>query len=231
MTHEQKGTAMEAVLQPIFERGFDGIGEVLSSALNFAMLVERENALGAQPYERTPERAGHANGFKPRTLKTRVGELSLRVPQVRGAETPFRTSVLERGQRHERALALSLAEMYVQGIATRRVTEVLETMCGCPVSSEQVSRASALLDEELEKRRNRPLGCVKALILDAFYEKVRRDGAVDCLSCGRPTARPPSPNVTAFPSLTLRRRLDVARCGVTHHAARIELPQSHQSHT
>lgn len=181
MTHEQKGTAMEAVLQPIFERGFDGIGEVLSSALNFAMLVERENALGAQPYERTPERAGHANGFKPRTLKTRVGELSLRVPQVRGAETPFRTSVLERGQRHERALVLSLAEMYVQGVATRRVTEVLETMCGCSVSSEQVSRASALLDEDLEKWRNRPLGCVRALVLDAFYEKVRLDGAV--VSC------------------------------------------------
>ena len=181
MTHEQKGTAMEAVLQPIFERGFDGIGEVLSSALNFAMLVERENALGAQPYERTPERAGHANGFKPRTLKTRVGELSLRVPQVRGADTPFRTSVLERGQRHERALVLSLAEMYVQGVATRRVTEVLETMCGCSVSSEQVSRASALLDEDLEKWRNRPLGCVRALVLDAFYEKVRLDGAV--VSC------------------------------------------------
>jgi len=181
MTHEQKGTAMEAVLQPVFERGFDGIGEVLSSALNFAMLVERENALGAQPYERTPERAGHANGFKPRTLKTRVGELSLRVPQVRGAETPFRTSVLERGQRHERALVLSLAEMYVQGVATRRVTEVLETMCGCSVSSEQVSRAAALLDEDLEKWRNRPLGCVRALVLDAFYEKVRLDGAV--VSC------------------------------------------------
>lgn len=181
MTHEQKGTAMEAVLQPIFERGFDGIGEVLSSALNFAMLVERENALGAQPYERTPERAGHANGFKPRTLKTRVGELSLRVPQVRGADTPFRTSVLERGQRHERALVLSLAEMYVQGVATRRVTEVLETMCGCSVSSEQVSRAAALLDEDLEKWRNRPLGCVRALVLDAFYEKVRLDGAV--VSC------------------------------------------------
>jgi putative transposase len=181
MTHEEKGTAMEAVLQPVFERGFDGIGEVLSAVLNFAMLIEREKALGAQPYERTAERGGHANGFKPRTLKTRVGELSLRVPQVRGAETPFYPSVLERGQRHERALVLALAEMYVQGIATRRVTEVLETMCGCGVSSEQVSRASSLLDAELEKWRTRPLGCVRALVLDALYEKVRMDGAV--VSC------------------------------------------------
>jgi transposase-like protein len=178
MTHEEKGTAMEAVLQPVFERGFDGIGEVLSAVLNFAMLVEREKALGAQPYGRTAERGGHANGFKPRTLRTRVGELSLRVPQVRGAETPFYPSVLERGQRHERALVLALAEMYVQGIATRRVTEVLETMCGCGVSSEQVSRASSLLDAELEKWRTRPLGCVRALVLDALYEKVRMDGAV-----------------------------------------------------
>jgi putative transposase len=181
MTHEQKGTAMEAVLQPIFERGFDGLGEVLSSVLNFAMLVERENALGAAPYERSPDRAGHANGFKPRTLKTRVGALSLRVPQVRGADTAFYPSVLERGQRHERALVLSLAEMYVQGVATRRVTEILETMCGCPVSSEQVSRAAALLDEELEKWRNRPVGRVVALVLDAFYEKVRLGGSV--VSC------------------------------------------------
>jgi len=72
---------LEAVLQPVSGRGFDGIGEVLSAVLNFAMLVEREKALGAQPDERTTERGGHANGFKPRTLKTRVGELSLRVPQ------------------------------------------------------------------------------------------------------------------------------------------------------
>ena len=181
MTHEEKGTAMEAVLQPVFERGFDGIGEVLSAVLNFAMLIEREKALGAQPYERTAERGGHANGFKPRTLKTRVGELSLRVPQVRGTEEPFSPSMLERGQRHERALALAVAEMYVQGVSTRKVRQVMEELCGLDVSSEQVSRASRLLDAELEKWRNRPLGCVKALVLDALYEKVRMDGAV--VSC------------------------------------------------
>jgi len=181
MTHDEKGTAMEAVLQPVFERGFDGIGEVLSAVLNFAMLIEREKALGAQPYERTAERGGHANGFKPRTLKTRVGELSLRVPQVRGTETPFYPSLLERGQRHERALALAVAEMYVQGVSTRKVRQVLEEMCGLEVSSEQVSRAAALLDAELERWRNRAIGCVRALVLDALYEKVRMDGAV--VSC------------------------------------------------
>lgn len=181
MTHGEKGTAMEAVLQPVFERGFDGIGEVLSAVLNFAMLIEREKALGAQPYERTAERGGHANGFKPRTLKTRVGELSLRVPQARGTETPFYPSLLERGQRHERALALAVAEMYVQGVSTRKVRQALEEMCGLEVSSEQVSRAAALLDAELERWRNRAIGCVRALVLDALYEKVRMDGAV--VSC------------------------------------------------
>lgn len=181
MTHEEKGTAMEAVLQPVFERGFDGIGEVLSAVLNFAMLIEREKALGAQPYERTAERGGHANGFKPRTLKTRVGELSLRVPQVRGTDEPFSPSMLERGQRHERALALAVAEMYVQGVSTRKVRQVMQELCGLDVSSEQVSRASGLLDAELQKWRNRPIGCVKALVLDALYEKVRMDGSV--VSC------------------------------------------------
>lgn len=172
---------MEAVLQPVFERGFDGIGEVLSAVLNFAMLIEREKALGAQPYERTAERGGHANGFKPRTLKTRVGELSLRVPQVRGTDEPFSPSMLERGQRHERALALAVAEMYVQGVSTRKVRQVMQELCGLDVSSEQVSRASGLLDAELQKWRNRPIGCVKALVLDALYEKVRMDGSV--VSC------------------------------------------------
>lgn len=179
MTHEDKVKALEAILQPLFEYGFDGLGEVFSRLLNEAMLIERDKALEAQPYERTSERKGYANGFKPRSLKTRIGKLQLKVPQARGTETPFYpTNILERGQRHERALAATLAEMYIQGIATRRVTNVLETMCGYEVSAEQVSRATALLDEELEKWRNRPIGCVKALILDAIYEKVRLNGAV-----------------------------------------------------
>jgi putative transposase len=93
----------------------------------------------------------------------------------------FYPSALERGQRSERALKVALAEMYVQGVSTRNVTDVLEAMCGTTVSSSEVSRASALLDEELEKWRGRPLGEVPYMVLDARYEKVRRDGAV--VSC------------------------------------------------
>lgn len=180
MTHEEKGIAMDAVLQPLFERGFDGIQEVLSTILNIAMRLEREKALGAELYERTETRRGYANGFKPKGLKTRMGALALQIPQVRG-DVSFYPSTLERGQRSEKALALAAAEMYVNGVSTRRVCNVMEKMCGFELSATQVSEATKTLDAELIKWRNRPIGCIKALILDAMYEKVRIDGAV--VSC------------------------------------------------
>ena len=93
----------------------------------------------------------------------------MQVPQVRDSD--FYPSFLERGLRSERALKLSLAEMYVQGVSTRKVSAILEEMCGLEVSSSQVSRAAKLLDEELEQWRNRPLGCFRYVILDAKYEK------------------------------------------------------------
>jgi putative transposase len=165
-----------AILQS-WENGLEGLGPAVSVLLNEAMRIERHRALAAEPWERTPERKGYANGYKPRTLKTRLGKLDLQVPQVRG-DVDFYPSALEHGQRSERALKLALAEMYVEGVSTRNVTDVLEAMCGTTVSSSEVSRASALLDEELEKWRARPLGKVPYVVLDARYEKVRRDGAV-----------------------------------------------------
>ena len=177
MTHEQEATAVSEAVQLVLDEGLDGLGTAVSVLLNEAMKIERCRTLGAEPWQRTPERTGHANGYKPRTLKTRLGKLELRVPQVRG-DVEFYPSALERGQRSERALKVALAEMYVQGVSTRNVTEVLEAMCGTTVSSSEVSRASALLDEELQKWRCRPLGEVPYMVLDARYEKVRQDGAV-----------------------------------------------------
>ncbi len=177
MTHEEKSTVVNEAVQLVLEEGLDGLGPAVSVLLNEAMRIERSRALGAEPWQRTDERTGHANGYKPRTLKTRLGKLELRVPQVRG-DVEFYPSALERGQRSERALKVALAEMYVQGVSTRNVTEVLEAMCGTTVSSSEVSRASGLLDEELQKWRCRPLGEVPYVVLDARYEKVRRDGAV-----------------------------------------------------
>jgi transposase-like protein len=170
---------LREVVQALAEQGFDGMAQAMELLINECMKVERQQALGVGPYERSDERRGQANGFKPRRLKTRVGELHLSVPQVRGAK--FYPTALERGSRSEKALRLALAEMYVQGVSTAKVTKITEQLCGCEISSSDVSRATALLDEDLAKWRQRPLGPVKYLILDARYEKVRHAGSVrDC---------------------------------------------------
>lgn len=180
MTHETENTVCESPVQLLLERGLEGLPEGIAMLLNLAMRHEREKVLSAAPYERTEARRGHANGFKDRTLRTRMGELDLRVPQVRG-NVSFYPCVLERGQRSERALAAAVAEMYVNGVSTRKVKVVMEQLCGFEVSSAQVSEASRMLDVELTKWRERPIGCVPAIVLDAMYEKVRVDGNV--LSC------------------------------------------------
>ncbi len=103
--------------------------------------------------------------------------MRLSVPQVRG-EVEFYPTALEKGLRSERALKTAMAEMYIHGVSTRKVRDILEKMCGLEVSSTDVSRATKLLDEELEKWRNRPLGEVPYLQMDARYEKVREGGSV-----------------------------------------------------
>lgn len=167
----------EQAMQLLIEQGPEGAAEVLRVLLNEAMKIERSQVLSAQPYERTPERKGHANGFKPKTLESRLGSLRLEIPQVRG-DVDFYPTALEKGVRSERALVVSIAEMYIQGVSTRKVTQVLERLCGTHITSTQVSRAAKALDAELEAWRNRPLGKTPYLMLDARYEKVRVDGAV-----------------------------------------------------
>jgi putative transposase len=176
MTHQAHPNVVRQVVQLLAEQGFDGMAEVMERLLNECMKIERQEALGVGPYQRGEARRGQANGFKPKTMKTRIGPLELAVPQVRGAA--FYPSVLERGTRSEKALRLALAEMYVQGVSTSKVTKITEELCGCEISSSDVSRATAMLDEDLDKWRNRPLGEVKYLILDARYEKVRVAGCV-----------------------------------------------------
>jgi transposase-like protein len=187
MTHQVEANLPENVLQLLYESdaGNSRFTAVLRLLLNEAMKLERAAALGARPYERTEERTGYANGFKPKTLATRLGALELEVPQVRGG-VDFYPSALERGVRSERALKLAIAEMYVQGISTRKVTQVLEQLCGLEISSTQVSRCAEMLDAELEQWRQRPLGEMPYLVLDARYEKVRQAGSV--VSCAVLTA-------------------------------------------
>ena len=183
--HENEATALEQVLEVLSEHGLGGMAQAMETLLNEAMRLERSAFLGASPGERSSERVGHANGFKDKSLRSRVGTLSLRIPQVRplpgGAPIAFYPKSLERGLRSERALKLAIAEMYVQGVSTRRVTEVTRELCGLEVTSTQVSRAAAELDEQLQAWRERPLGRCPYLVLDARYEKVRHGGSVvDC---------------------------------------------------
>jgi putative transposase len=179
MTRPAHPSVVREVVQALAEQGFDGMAQAMELLINECMKVERQQALGVGPYQRGEGRRGQANGFKPKRLKTRVGELALSVPQVRGAK--FYPTALERGSRSEKALRLALAESYVQGVSTSKVTKITEELCGCEISSSDVSRATALLDEDLQKWRSRPLDQVKYLILDARYEKVRHAGSVrDC---------------------------------------------------
>ena len=178
MTEDPNQTLPESILNPILNSGMEGLPEAIAVLVNQAMLIERQNHIGAAPYQRSEQRDGHANGFKERQLNTRVGALTLHVPQVRGSEAPFFPSALERGQRSEKALTIAVAEMYLQGVSTRRVTKIMEELCGLNVTSSQVSRAAAGLDEILEAWRARELETISHLVLDARYEKIRYDGVV-----------------------------------------------------
>lgn len=154
---------------------------VMRTVLNHAMQEERSQFLQAGPHERSGERRGYANGFKPKTYGTRFGALDLQIPQVRSRDNErleFYPSAIEKGSRSERALKATLAQMYLSGVSTRRVTKVLEELTGLQVSSTQVSRCTKQLDEELSKWRTRPLGEVTYLLLDARYENVRVEGRV-----------------------------------------------------
>jgi len=179
--HEANATTVATALELLSAQGFEGMAGAIRILLNEAMLIERSTYLGAAPYERADSRRGYANGFKPKTVKTRVGEIEFSVPQVRDQGENgerFYPSALEKGLRSERALNLALAEMYIQGVSTRRVTKVIEELCGTEISSMQVSRAVQSLDGELEQWRERKLERCRYIVLDATYQKVRIGGCV-----------------------------------------------------
>jgi transposase-like protein len=172
MTHQNDYTFAKEFV----EQGLEAVPEMVRILINNAMQVERSRYLQADEYERTEDRKGHANGYKPKTVKTRIGEITFAVPQVR--EGGFYPSALEKGLRSERALMTTLAEMYVQGVSTRKVKAITEELCGVEVSAAQVSRATAQLDAVLQEWRERPLGEIAYLYVDARYEKVREAGQV-----------------------------------------------------
>jgi len=176
MAYQNDFTLPEEIVEQIAANGMDYLPELIRTMINTAMQIERQRYLKAGLYERNEERQGHANGYKDKTVRTRVGEITFAVPQVR--EGGFYPEALEKGLRSERALTLTLAEMYIQGVSTRKVAAILERMCGSSVTSSTVSQAARELDEKLEQWRNSPLGEIVYLYLDARYEKVRQDGQI-----------------------------------------------------
>jgi putative transposase len=152
--------------------------EIVERVLQELLEAEMTEHIGAAPYERTENRKGQRNGYKPRTLRTRVGTLNLAVPQDRGGA--FSTRLFARYQRNEKALVLALMQMYVEGVSTRKVKEITEELCGTSFSKSLVSQLASGLDSELEAWRSRRLEAeaYPYLFVDARYEKVRVDGRV-----------------------------------------------------
>jgi putative transposase len=137
----------EAVGSEDFLRG------VVERVVQQVLEAEMTSFLGADSYERKAERRGWRNGYKPRTLKTRVGELELMVPKDREGE--FQTELFERYQRSEKALVLAMLQMYIEGVSTRKVRAITEALCGLEVSKSQVSALTAKLDTEIGEWRQR----------------------------------------------------------------------------
>ncbi len=128
----QQGPFLNLLLNEDLQNALPRIAEIL---INTAMLLERETHIGAAPYQRGVERNGYANGFKSRNFQTGIGALKLSVPQVRDSDSVFSSSLLEKGSRSDRALKSAIATMYVEGGSTRRVTKIMEQLCGFEVSS------------------------------------------------------------------------------------------------
>ena len=172
MARRVDGTDVLAVWQEVAEDE-DRLRSLVQHMLQRVLEEELTAFLGAEVYERTAERRGYRNGFKPRTLKTRVGTMELLVPKDRAGL--FQPSLFERYQRSEKALMLALAEMYVQGVSTRKVKAITEQLCGLTISKSQVSVLAKGLDEEIAAWRSRRLAApYPYLMVDARYEKVRQ---------------------------------------------------------
>lgn len=176
MTCKLENTQFNLAMELLIANGFDGIADAITILMNSAMKIERSRYLQAEPYERTEQRQGYANGYKSKTVNTRTGKVLLAIPQTRDGD--FYPSSLEQGLRSERALKIALAEMYVQGVSTRKVAKITEELCGFEVSSSEVSRASKQLDQQLQSWRSRKLDAFPYVYLDARYEKVRHGGTV-----------------------------------------------------
>jgi transposase-like protein len=166
-----------AAVKELFAQNPDGLKELVRAVMQEMLEAEMTDAVGAAKGERSDGRLGYRSGYYGRTLITRVGKLELRVPQDRDGR--FSTELFERYQRSERALVTTLAEMYVQGVSTRKVKTITEELCGHSFSASSISAINKRLDEGLAAFAKRPLAePFPYLIVDARYERVREAGIV-----------------------------------------------------
>lgn len=164
-------------LQTILSEHADFMKPLIQNVLQEVLEAEMDQALGAAKGARTDQRLGYRSGYYERGLVTRVGKVELRVPQDRQGR--FNTEVFERYQRSEKALVSTLSEMYVQGVSTRKVRAITETLCGHGFSASTISSINKRLDEDLARFTSRRLESeYPYLILDARYEKVRVEGVI-----------------------------------------------------
>ncbi|WP_105301761.1 IS256 family transposase [Anaerococcus marasmi] len=156
---------------------------ILTKVFNELMEKERDEYLENKAYQRDPNRSTYRNGYYERDYTTKIGTLTLRVPRTRDGK--FSTEVFESYQRNEKALLTTMLEMYVQGVSTRKVSKVIENMCGKTYSKSFVSSLTKELDEEVKLRRNSDLSTIKYpyLIVDVVYIKVRENNRVVSKAC------------------------------------------------
>ena len=155
----------------------DFLNQIVTRFLQQFLEAEIATFLQAEPYQRTTDRTGYRNGYKPRIVKTRVGRIELSVPQDR--EGRFHSGLFARFQRSEKALILALQEAYLQGVSTRKVTKITEQLCGTSFSKSQVSDLCQELDADIQTWRERPLEqAYPYLIIDATYLYIRSGGQV-----------------------------------------------------
>jgi putative transposase len=174
---KREGKAERIDVKELLERDDDFVRVALEAVLQAALEAEMTEAIGAAKGERTETRLAYRSGYYDRSLITRVGTLELRVPQDRFGR--FSTELFARYQRSEKALVGTLAEMYVQGVSTRKVKAVTEALCGHSFSASSISAVNKSLDEALDKFSARRLSePFPYLILDARYEKVREAGII-----------------------------------------------------
>jgi len=172
-----EGKPAPATVKDLLAAHPDGLREIVRAVMQEVLEAEMMEALQAEKGERTHTRLGYRSGYYTRTLVTRVGKLELRVPQDRDGR--FSTELFERYQRSEQALVATLAEMYVQGVSTRKVKAITEELCGHAFSASAISAINKRLDDSLTAFARRPLAePFPYLILDARYEKVREGGIV-----------------------------------------------------